>query len=87
MALSAQAIRKETTIIVDGQRIPKDELIKISRGWNDIQENFFRKMLHQGGEFKIKGVSYHIKPAEALLTSRGEKDCGIITVPGEDSRF
>ena len=44
-------------------------------------------MLHQGGEFKIKGVSYHIKPAEALLTSRGEKDCGIITIPGEDSRF
>ena len=87
MALSPQSIRKETTIIVDGQRIPKDELIEISRDWTDIQENFFRKMLHQGGEFKLKGVSYNIKPAEAVLTSRGEKDLGIITIPGEDSRF
>jgi len=87
MALSAQTIRKDTTIIVDGQRIPKEELIEISKGWSDIQENFFRKMLHQGGEFKLKGVSYHIKPAEALLTSRGEKDSGIVTIPGEDSRF
>ena len=87
MALSAQSIRKDTTIIVDGQRIPKDELIEISRDWTDIQENFFRKMLHQGGEFKLKGVSYYIKPTEAVLTSRGEKDCGIITIPGEDSRF
>jgi hypothetical protein len=87
MALSAQTIRKDTTIIVDGQRIPKEELIEISKSWTDIQENFFRKMLHQGGEFKLKGVSYNIKPSEVLLTSRGEKDSGIVTIPGEDSRF
>ena len=87
MALSKQSIRKGMHILANGAEVSKDELILISEEWSEIQENFFRKMLKQGGRFKVKGVSYEITPIEKVLTSRGEKDGGIIQLPGEDSRF
>lgn len=87
MALSRQSIRKGMHITANGSVISKDELILISEEWSEIQENFFRKMLKQGGRFKVKGVSYEITPIEKVLTSRGEKDGGIIQLPGDDSRF
>ena len=87
MALSRQSIRKGMHITANGDAISKDELILISEEWSETQENFFRKMLKQGGRFKVKGISYEITPIEKVLTSRGEKDGGIIQLPGEDSRF
>ena len=84
MALSAQAIRKETTIIVDGQRIPKDELIEISRGWSDIQENFFRKMLQQGGQFSVQGRKYTVESrTKDNLDSNGNPPRTVPLMPGE----
>jgi len=88
MALSKQSIRKNMSIVVDGKEISKEELILISEGWSETQENFFRKMLKQGGHFKIKGIKYEIDIEEkANMRSDGKHDIGVITIPGEDGRF
>jgi hypothetical protein len=36
------------------------------------------KMLKQGGGFKINGIHISTSPTETMLTSRGEKDGGVI---------
>ncbi len=87
MALKKQSIRRGMHITANGKEISKEEIISTSEEWNEIQENFFRKMLKQGGKFKVKGVSYEIKTQEQILTSKGEKDGGVIQLPGDDVRF
>jgi len=88
MALSKQTIRKNMHIIVDGKVIPKDDLITLSEEWSEVQENFFRKMLKQGGHFKLKGRKFIIELDKSdNLRSDGSKDGGVIQIPGEDSRF
>lgn len=44
-------------------------------------------MLKQGGEFKIQGKQFKVTLQDKILTTRGEKDAGVITIPGLDSRF
>ena len=39
-----------------------------------------RKLLKQGGSFKINGVLVEVKPTDKMLTSRGEQDGGVIQV-------
>ena len=87
MTLKPQSIRKGMTILLDGQTIEKQELIKLSESWSEPQINFFKKMLKQGGEFKIKGKQFRTIPPNQILTSKGEKDAGVIQIPGLDSRF
>lgn len=88
MALSKQSIRKGMHITVNGDKISKEELILISEEWNDVQETFFRKMLKQGGHFRLKGVKYEIDlDYNPLMRSDGNKDEGVKTIPGEDGRF
>ena len=88
MALKKQSIRKHMTIHVNGSIIPKEELILISESWNEKQESFFRKMLKQGGSFKLNGVKYEINlERDSKTRSDGTKDSGIIIIPGEDSKF
>jgi len=88
MALSKQTIRSNMHIIVDGRKISKEELILISEGWNETQENFFRKMLKQGGHFKLKGLKYEVSlDYNPNLRSDGNKDMGAQQIPGEDARF
>ena len=87
MALKPQSIRKGVTILLDGTETDKQTILELSETWSEPQENFFKKMLKQGGEFKIKGRKFNITPAKQILTSKGEKDTGIITIPGLDGRF
>ena len=88
MALKKQSIRKNMHIIVDGKELPKDNLIALSEEWTETQENFFRKMLKQGGHFRLKGRKFVVELSEAdNKRSDGNKDSGIIQIPGEDSRF
>lgn len=87
MALKPQSIRKGMQILVENQPIEKQDLIKLSESWTEQQVNFFKKMLKQGGEFKIQGKKFKTLPPNQILTSKGEKDTGIITIPGIDSRF
>jgi len=87
MALSKQSIRKGIIILVNGETISKEELITMSELWDDRQENFFRKMLKQGGKFSINKIPFEIHPPEKIITSSGEIDTGIVTIPGEDGKF
>lgn len=87
MTLKKQSIRKGMYITLDGIPVEKDKLIQLSESWTEPQENFFRKMLKQGGEFKIQGKQFKITLQDKILTTRGEKDAGVITIPGLDSRF
>jgi hypothetical protein len=87
MALKPQSIRKGMQIWVDKKPIEKQDLLKLSESWTEQQENFFKKMLKQGGEFKIQGKQFKTTPPNQILTSKGEKDAGVIQIPGLDSRF
>jgi hypothetical protein len=49
MTLKKQSIRKNQLITVEGKPISKEEIITRSEKWSEIQENFFKKMLKQGG--------------------------------------
>lgn len=88
MALKKQSIRKNMHITVDGKELPKDDIISLSEEWTEVQENFFRKMLKQGGHFRLKGRKFIVELAEAdNKRSDGSKDRGIIQIPGEDGKF
>ena len=88
MALKKQSISKGMNIIANGDPISKDELILISESWSEIQESFFRKMLKQGGHFKLAGVKYEVTlDRDNRTRSDGTKDSGVIQIPGEDGKF
>ena len=87
MALKKQSIRKSMNITVNGDVISKEELILISESWSETQENVFRKMLRQGGHFRLNGVKYEVELIKDSRTrSDGTKDSGIVQIPG-DTQF
>jgi len=81
MALKGQSIRKGVDIYLNGKLVEKQVILDLSKTWTESQENFFKKMIKQGGSFKIQGNTFETKPPEPLLTSRGEKDTGVIVYP------
>ena len=58
--LSKQSIRKEHSIFLNGELIEKDEMIEISKDFNENEEGRFRKMLQQGGTITIQGKKFQI---------------------------
>ena len=62
--LSKQSIRKEHTIYLNDVLMTKEEIIEISRDFNEKEEKHFRKMLQQGGSLKIKGNKFRIDKYE-----------------------
>jgi len=73
--LTKQAIRSTQKIYIDGKRVEdKDVIINLSKDWNENQEQFFRKMLQQGGEFTLKGINFIIRVVEPIRNSKGEFD-------------
>lgn len=87
MALSPQSIRSNVLIKLNGEYVKKQEVISLSEFWNEKQLSYFRKMIQQGGKVKINGNLFEITITEDIVNSRGEKDGGIITIPGIDERF
>jgi len=84
MTLKKQSIRSNQLITENGEPVSKEELITRSEEWNEIQENFFRKMLKQGGSFKVAGIKYTVKLLERNdLDSNGNKPVKLPPVPGE----
>lgn len=84
MTLKKQSIRKNQIITVNGVPVPKDVLIERSEEWSDVQENFFRKMLKQGGTFKVAGIKYKVELIERDdLDSNGNKPVTVPPLPGE----
>ena len=87
MPLTPQSIRSNIIIKLNGEYVRKEEIIDLSKDWNDRQLTFFRKMLQQGGKLRILGNHFDIRIQETIVTSRGEKDGGIVQSPGIDDRF
>jgi hypothetical protein len=81
MPLTPQSIRKTVSIYLNGELVEKQIVLELSKDWSEAQINFFKKMIKQGGSFKINKNSFETKPPEPQLTSRGEKDTGIIVYP------
>jgi hypothetical protein len=75
--ISPQSIRKGITIKFDNVVVDKPTIIKASEEWKESHEILFKKLLKQGGTFKINGILVDVKPADKNLTSRGEADGGI----------
>jgi hypothetical protein len=70
--ISPQSIRKGIIIKFDGVEVDKATIIKASESWSVNHETLFKKLLKQGGQFKINGVSVEVKPIEKALNSKGE---------------
>ena len=84
MALKKQSIRSNQLITENGEPVSKEELISRSEEWNEVQENFFRKMLKQGGSFKVAGIKYKVELIERNdLDSNGNKPVNLPPLPGE----
>ncbi len=84
MALKKQSIRSNQIILANDKPITKDELIARSEEWSEIQENFFRKMIKQGGTFKVAGIKYNVSLVERNdLDSNGNKPVKVQPLPGE----
>ena len=62
-------------------------LIELSESWSEREEKLFRKMLQQGGKFKLQGNSFRIVKQEKIVNTKGFKDEGIIQIPGLDTKF
>ena len=83
MALKKQSIRQGVYVLIDGVKASKEELITLSETWTEKKEVFFRKMLQQGGNFRMDGKEFVVKIRENLqLRSDGTKDGGVVTIPG-----
>jgi hypothetical protein len=83
MALKKQSIRQGVYVLIDGIKASKEELIALSETWTEKKEVFFRKMLQQGGNFRMDGKDFIIKIRENYQTrSDGTKDGGIVQIPG-----
>lgn len=87
MALTPQSIRSNVQIKMNGEYVKKEKVISLSEFWNEKQISYFRKMIQQGGTLKINGDKFEITIQETIVNSRGDKDGGIITIPGVDDRF
>ena len=84
MTLKKQTIRSNQLITENGEPVSKEELILRSEEWSEIQENFFRKMLKQGGSFKVSGIKYNVSLVERNdLDSNGNKPVKVPPLPGE----
>lgn len=87
MTLKKQTLRKDSVVYLNEVLAEKDELIALSETWSEKEEMLFRKMLKQGGKFSIQGNKFLITRAEQVVNSKGERDGGVITVPGLDGGF
>jgi len=87
MALTSQSIKNNVQIKMNGEYVKKEIVINLSLGWNEKQVSYFKKMIQQGGALRINGDKFEIEIKETIVNSRGDKDGGIITIPGIDERF
>jgi hypothetical protein len=87
MALKPQSIRKSVTIFLNGREVEKQEVLELSKEWNEKQENLFKRLLKNEGEMTIKGIIIKTVLQEKVVNSFGEKDPKHIIMPGVDDRF
>ena len=74
MSISPQSIRKGVTIKFDGIIVDKPTILEVSKEWSLNQENMFKKLLKQGGEFSIKEIKISVQPVEKIFNSKLESE-------------
>ena len=79
--ISPQSIRKGVTIKFDNVEVDKATIIKASEEWKESHEILFKKLLKQGGSFKMNGVKVEVFPVAKILNSKNEPE---MTVPKTD---
>lgn len=83
MALKKQSIRQGVYVLINNKLATKEELITLSESWTEKKEVFFRKMLQQGGKFRMDGKEFIVKIREKLnMRSDGSMDGGVVQIPG-----
>ena len=83
MALKKQSIRQGVHVLINGKLATKEELITLSESWTEKKEVFFRKMLQQGGNFRMDETDFIIKIREnEKRRSDSSLDGGIVQIPG-----
>ncbi len=60
--------------LVDGAEITSREIP--NNGSDVVSAETFKKLLKQGGSFKINGILVSVTPEEKIFNSRGETDGG-----------
>ena len=59
--LKKQSIRSNHIIKLNGRLLEKDEVIELSKEWEEKEEMFFRKLLQQGGRMNIDEGKIEVK--------------------------
>jgi len=77
MPIAPQSIRRGTIIKFDGEIVDKKTVISASESWNENHQTLFKKLLKQGGTFRINKVVVTVMPEEKTYNSRMESDGGI----------
>lgn len=75
--ITKQAIRNGISVSLNGEKITKDQILEIGKDWSEKEENLFRKMLKQGGTFKMGGNKWNIISTEKIYNSKGEIEAEI----------
>lgn len=71
--LSKQSIRKEVTTLRNDSIISKDELIELSKDFNEKEINAVKKMIRQGGKIRIHGeLLEFVRNESKIRNSKGE---------------
>jgi|TARA_R110000823_G_scaffold254453_1_gene376761 hypothetical protein len=74
--LKLSSIVKTSRILANDARISREDIIKLSEDWSESQITFFKKIVRQGGTFRINGVKFDIKVGDKITNSLGQKDGG-----------
>jgi hypothetical protein len=85
--LSKQSLRSNVQVFLNDALATKDQLIKLSESWSENEEILFRKLLKQGGKFKIKGQHYKILVEEQILNSKGQVASPIVPMNHKDNNI
>lgn len=81
MAIKSQSIRSGVVVLFDNKIVDKQTVITASETWSPNHETLFKKLLQQGGSFKVNGIKVEVIPAMKVLNSKNEPE---MTVPKTD---
>ena len=74
--LKLVSIVRTSKILANDKEISREDVLKLSEDWSEAQITFFKKIVRQGGTFRINGVKFDIKANEKITNSKGFKDGG-----------
>tara|TARA_B110000908_G_scaffold15578_1_gene17775 strand:- start:418 stop:606 length:189 start_codon:yes stop_codon:yes gene_type:complete len=59
--LKLASIVKTSKILANDKPISREDVLKLSEEWTEKQVIFFKKIVRQGGTFRINGVKFDIR--------------------------